>query len=85
LDDAYYASSQIDHKSFSMAIDGTHGAKRGDLWTEAHAELSSLDEYLLEITPSNIAALWKTGFQWDSEAMRHALDAVMPIVVRSLQ
>lgn len=84
LDDTYYASPQTDHEGLAKAIKNTPGAKRGELYSEAHAELDSRDEYLLEITPSNAAALWKTGFRWEAEAMRCALDAVMPIVVGSL-
>jgi hypothetical protein len=78
LDDDYNGL-QDEHQKFNGALRATPGTKRGDLWTEANSELSSRDQYLLEITPNNIVALWRTGFLWDSDAMRVAFEAVMPV------
>jgi hypothetical protein len=71
LDDTWFGP-QRDHECLAAAVSGTLGAKLGELWTEAHSELSSRDEYLLEITANNAAALWKTGFSWEPTALGSA-------------
>ena len=52
LDDDY-VGRQTEHERLRDAISTTPGAQLGELWTEAHSELSSRDQYLLAITPSN--------------------------------
>jgi hypothetical protein len=52
LDEDYFGP-QNDHKRLDLAISGTSGAKLGEQWTEAHSDLSSRDQYLLEVTANN--------------------------------
>lgn len=81
FEDYYGGRTSGDGEVLRKAVAATPDSTMGALITEPDPQptpaSTDVYEYAFALTRPNIEALWRSGFEWDNESMKTAIDCLL--------